>query len=47
MLKVLDRAAGRGPLTMLALLEAVPGRTASVDVGKGLFLLQRMNAQLL
>ena len=46
-LKVLDRAAGRGPLTMLALLEAVPGRTASVDVGKGLFLLQRMNAQLL
>ncbi|MBD2717987.1 dienelactone hydrolase [Synechococcus sp. FACHB-909] len=46
-LKVLDRAAGRGPLTMLGVLEAVPGRTASVDVGKGLFLLQRMNAQLL
>jgi predicted dienelactone hydrolase len=46
-LKVLDRAAGRGPLTMLGLLQAVPGRTASVDVGKGVFLLQRMNAQLL
>ncbi|AFY28140.1 alpha/beta hydrolase family protein [Cyanobium gracile] len=46
-LKVLDRAAGRGPLTMLGVLQAVPGRTASVDVGKGLFLLQRMNAQLL
>jgi len=36
-----------GPLTMLGVLQAVPGRTASVDVGKGLFLLQRMNAQLL
>lgn len=46
-LKVLDRAAGRGPLTMLGVLQAVPGQTASVDVGKGLFLLQRMNAQLL
>ncbi|WP_216918645.1 dienelactone hydrolase [Synechococcus sp. CCAP 1479/9] len=46
-LKVLDQAAGRGPLTMLGVLLAVPGRTASVDVGKGLFLLQRMNAQLL
>ncbi len=46
-LKVLDRAAGRGPLTMLGVLQAVPGRTASVDVGKGVFLLQRMNAQLL
>jgi predicted dienelactone hydrolase len=46
-LKVLDRAAGRGHLTMLGVLQAVPGRTASVDVGKGLFLLQRMNAQLL
>ncbi|MEA5392410.1 dienelactone hydrolase [Cyanobium gracile UHCC 0139] len=46
-LKVLDQAAGRGPLTMRGVLQAVPGRTASVDVGKGLFLLQRMNAQLL
>ncbi len=45
-LQVLDRASARGPLTMLGVLQAIPGRTASVDVGKGLFLLQRMNDQL-
>ncbi len=45
-LQVLDRASGRGALTMLGVLQAVPGNTASVDVGKGMFLLQRMNGQL-
>jgi predicted dienelactone hydrolase len=42
----LDRAAARGPLTMLNVLKALPGRTASVDLEKGLFLLQRLNDQL-
>ncbi|MCP9834750.1 MULTISPECIES: alpha/beta fold hydrolase [unclassified Cyanobium] len=46
-LQVLDRAAGRGALTMLGVLQAVPGRTATVDVGEGLLLLQRLNGQLL
>jgi hypothetical protein len=46
LLQVLDRTAGRGTLTMLGGLQAIPGRTATVDVGKGLFLLQRMNGQL-
>ncbi|MCP9859013.1 MULTISPECIES: alpha/beta fold hydrolase [unclassified Cyanobium] len=45
-LQILDRAAGRGNLTMLGVLQAIPGRTATVDVGKGLVLLQRMNGQL-
>ncbi|MCP9787309.1 alpha/beta hydrolase family protein [Cyanobium sp. N5-Cardenillas] len=45
-LQVLDRAAGQGALTMLGVLQAIPGHTATVDVGKGLFLLQRMNGQL-
>jgi predicted dienelactone hydrolase len=43
---VLDQAHARGSLTMLGVLQAVPGRTASVDLGKGLFLLQRLNGQL-
>ncbi len=42
----LDRAAARGPLTMLNVLKALPGRTASVDLEKGLFLLQRLTDQL-
>ncbi|MEA5442613.1 dienelactone hydrolase [Cyanobium gracile] len=45
-LNVLDLAYARGSLTMLGVLQAVPGQTAFVDLGKGLFLLQRMNAQL-
>ncbi len=44
--KVLDQASAGGSLTMLGVLQAVPGRTASVDLGKGLFLLQRLNSQL-
>ena len=45
-LQVLDRASGRGALTMLGVLQAIPGRTATVDVGKGLVLLQQMKGQL-
>ncbi|MDM7952835.1 MAG: dienelactone hydrolase [Cyanobium sp. CZS 25K] len=46
LLNVLDLAYARGSLTMLGVLQAIPGQTAFVDLGKGLFLLQRMNAQL-
>jgi predicted dienelactone hydrolase len=42
----LDRADARGSLTMLGVLQAVPGRTAVVDLRKGLALLKRLNDQL-
>lgn len=45
-LQVLDQVSGRGSLAMLGVLQAVPGRTATADVGKSLLLLQRLNGQL-
>ncbi|WP_216904368.1 dienelactone hydrolase [Synechococcus sp. CCY 9618] len=42
----LDRAAREGPLTMLGVLRSLPGCTATVDLEKGLFLLNRLNNQL-
>ncbi|APD47985.1 MULTISPECIES: dienelactone hydrolase [Synechococcaceae] len=44
--RVLDRAATRGPLTMLTVLQALPGQTASVDLELALFAVQRLSRQL-
>jgi predicted dienelactone hydrolase len=41
----LKKASGRGQLTMLGLLQALPGRTASIDVEKALLGLQRLQRQ--
>ncbi len=42
---VLDRAAAEGPLTMLSVLKALPGRTATIDLGRALFVVQRLARQ--
>jgi len=41
----LKKASGRGQLTMLGLLQALPGRTASIDIQKALSGLQRLQRQ--
>ena len=41
----LDRAAARGPLTLVDVLEAVPGTTITVDLERFLFALQRLRNQ--
>ncbi len=41
----LDRAAAGGRLTLLSVLQALPGRTASVDLERALFALQRLARQ--
>nr|WP_259736434.1 alpha/beta fold hydrolase [Synechococcus sp. CS-1329] len=43
--RVLDKAAARGPLTMLSVMQALPGNTASVDMGRALFAVQRLASQ--
>ncbi|WP_094555012.1 alpha/beta fold hydrolase [Synechococcus sp. 1G10] len=42
---VLDRAAAKGPLTMLNVLQALPGQTASVDLEVALFAVRRLASQ--
>ena len=42
---VLDRAAAKGPLTMLTVLKALPGQTASVDLELALFAARRLASQ--
>jgi len=41
----LDRAAARGPLTLVDVLEAVPGKTITVDLERFLVALQRLQQQ--
>jgi predicted dienelactone hydrolase len=41
----LDRAAAQGPLTMLSVMKALPGTTASVDLGRALFVVRRLASQ--
>ncbi len=43
--RALDKAAARGPLTMLSVMQALPGTTASVDLGRALFAVKRLSSQ--
>ncbi len=43
--RTLDQAAARGPLTLLTVLQALPGKTASVDLNRALFAVQRLASQ--
>ncbi|MCX5931799.1 MAG: hypothetical protein NTW83_08230 [Cyanobacteria bacterium] len=43
--RVLDKAAAQGPLTMLSVMRTLPGSTASVDLGRALFAVQRLASQ--
>lgn len=43
--RVLDQAAAKGPLTMLTVLRALPGQTATIDLGRALFAVQRLARQ--
>ncbi|MCS5691858.1 alpha/beta hydrolase [Cyanobium sp. FGCU-6] len=46
-LERLDRTAEKGSLTLLDVLEAIPGNTATIDLEGGLFALQRLKNQQL
>lgn len=46
-LERLDAYAGKGSLTLVDVLEAIPGRTASIDLEKALFSLDRLRDQQL
>ncbi|WP_231594925.1 dienelactone hydrolase [Synechococcus sp. CBW1107] len=43
--RALDKAAAQGPLTMLSVMKALPGTTASVDLGRALFVVRRLANQ--
>jgi predicted dienelactone hydrolase len=43
--RVLDQAAAKGPLTMLTVLRALPGKTATLDLSRALFAVQRLARQ--
>jgi predicted dienelactone hydrolase len=43
--RALDTAAAKGPLTMLTVLQSLPGQTASVDLNRALFAVQRLAKQ--
>lgn len=43
--RVLDKAAANGPPTMLSVMQALPGTTASVDLGRALYSVQRLASQ--
>ena len=43
--RALDKAAARGPLTMLSVMQSLPGTTASVDLGRALFAVKRLSSQ--
>lgn len=44
--RLLDKAAAQGPLTMLSVMKALPGTTASVDLSRALLAVRRLARQL-